>query len=248
MKTKFLWVLLLAMPALLLAQKPKSKKEQDAVMAIQSAQTPDDKIAAVENLIQKFSDTEFKSWALNRAADAARQKRDSAKATFYAEQALAADPKDYEAMLILASDIAQKTKEFDLDKDEKLAKGEKYAKDAIAVLPTAPKPNAQVKDDVWDGFKKDMIGQAHESLGTIAMVRKKYDVAIDEYKEAVETAVDKEPATYVRLASAYTDAGKYDDSIATLDKVLAMADLNPVVKQVAQGEKARAEKAKASKK
>ena len=100
MKTKFLLVTLLVVPALLMAQKPKSKKEQDAIMAVQSAQSPDDRIAAVEALIQKFADTEFKSWALNRAADAARQKRDSEKAMFYANQALAADPKDYEAMLL----------------------------------------------------------------------------------------------------------------------------------------------------
>jgi tetratricopeptide (TPR) repeat protein len=248
MKTKYLWVILAAVPTLVMAQKPKSKKEQDAVMAVQSAQTPDDKIAAVESLIQKFSDTEFKSWALNRAAEAARQKKDSAKATFYSEQALAADPKDYEAMLLLASEIAAHTREFDLDKDEKLNKSEKYAKDALAAIPSAVKPNAQVKDDQWEAFKKDMMAQAHESLGTAAMVRKKYDVAAQEYKTATEMAADQEPATYVRLASAYTEAGKFDDSIATLDKVLAMPDLNPIVKQVAQGEKARAEKGKAAKK
>jgi tetratricopeptide (TPR) repeat protein len=248
MKTKCLWVTLLVVPALLFAQKPKSKKEQDAIMAVQSAQTPDDRIAAVEALITKFADTEFKSWALNRAADAARQKRDDDKAQFYAKQALDADPKDYEAMLLLAAEIASHTREFDLDKDEKLAKADKYATDALAVIPTAAKPNATVKDDQWEAFKKDMMGQAHETMGTTAMVRKKYDVAVTEYKTATETAADQEPATYVRLASAYDSAGKYDDAIATIDKVLAMPDLQPVVKQVAQSEKTRAQQAKAAKK
>ena len=248
MKMKFLWVTLLVVPALVMAQKPKSKKEQDAIMAVQNAQAPDDRIAAVESLIQKFADTEFKSWALNRAADAARQKRDDEKAMFYANQALAADPKDYEALLLLSSELAQHTREFDLDKDEKLDKANKFADEAIAILPTAPKPNAQVKDEEWDAFKKDMIAQAHESKGTAAMVRKKYDVAIEEYKAAAEGAADKEPATYVRLASAYDGAGKYDDAIATIDKVLAMPNLQPVVKQVAESEKARAQQAKGAKK
>jgi len=248
MKTKFLWVVLLTVPAVVMAQKPKSKKEQDAIMAVQSAQAPDDRIAAVESLLQKFSDTEFKSWALNRAADAARQKKDSVKAQFYAEQALAADPKDYEAMLLLAAETASHTREFDLDKDEKLNKADKYAKDALAVIPTAAKPNPQVKDEQWDAFKKDMMAQAHESMGTAAMVRKKYDAAAEEYKLAIDTASDKEPATYVRLASAYNEAGKYDDAIGAIDKVLAMPDLNPIVKQVAQQEKARSEKGKAAKK
>jgi tetratricopeptide (TPR) repeat protein len=240
--------MLLVLPALLVAQKPKSKKEQDAIMAIQNAQAPDDKIAAVENLIQKFADTEFKTWALNRAAEAARQKRDSANAQFYANQALASDPKDYEAMLLLSAEIASHTQEFALDKDEKLAKATQYAKDALTLIPTAPKPNPQVKDDQWEAFKKDMMAQAHESMGTAAMAGKKYDVAVVEYKSAIDTAADKEPATYVRLASAYNEAGKPDEAIATVDQVMAMPDLNPVVKQVAQQEKTRAEKAKAAKK
>lgn len=248
MTKKFLWVTLLVVPALVFAQKPKSKKEQDAIMAVQSAQTPDERIAAVENLIMKFADTEFKTWALNRAADAARQKRDDDKAQFYAKQALDSDPKDYEAMLLLAAEIAQHTREFDLDKDEKLAKADKYATDALAVIPTAPKPNAQVKDDQWEAFKKDMMAQAHETMGTSAMVRKKYDVAVTEYKTAIDTAADQEPATYVRLASAYDGAGKYDDAIATCDKVLAMSDAQTVVKQVAQAEKVRAVQAKTAKK
>ena len=148
----------------------------------------------------------------------------------------------------MASELAQHTREFDLDRDEKLNKSDKYADDAIAIIPTAAKPNAQVKDDQWEGFKKDMIAQAHETKGTSAMVRKKYDVAITEFKTAAETAVDKEPATYVRLASAYDSAGKYDDAIATIDKVLAMPDLQPVVKQVAEQEKARAQQGKNAKK
>jgi tetratricopeptide (TPR) repeat protein len=151
-------------------------------------------------------------------------------------------------MLLLAAGIARNTKEFDLDKDEALAKADKYAHDALAAIPSATKPNAQVTEAQWDAYKKDMMAQAHESLGTAAMVRKKYDVAAQEYKTAIDTAADQEPATYVRLASAYTEGGKFDDSIATLDKVLAMPNLNPVVKQVAQGEKARAEKGKAAKK
>ena len=249
MKTKYLWVILAAVPTLVMAQKPKSKKEQDAVMAVQSAQTPDDKIAAVESLIQKFSDTEFKSWALNRAAESADRRKTRPKAKFYAEQALAADPKDYEAMLLLAAGIAAEHARVRSGQGRSTGEsGQVRSRMPWRPFRAPTSRIAQVKDDQWDAFKKDMMAQAHESLGTAAMVRKKYDVAAQEYKTAIDTAADQEPATYVRLASAYTEGGKFDDSIATLDKVLAMPDLNPVVKQVAQGEKARAEKGKAAKK
>ncbi len=118
MKTIFVWAALLVVPGLMLAQKPKSQKEVDAINAVVNSKTPDERIAAVESLIQKFSDTEFKVWALNAAAQAAAQKRDTPKVIFYAEQALKTDTKDVDAMLLLAASIAQTTREFDLDKDE----------------------------------------------------------------------------------------------------------------------------------
>jgi tetratricopeptide (TPR) repeat protein len=231
---------------LMLAQKPKSQKEVDAIMAVQNAQTPDARISAVENLITKFADTEFKGWAFNIAGESAQAKNDSAKATFYFEKAIEADAKNYNAMLSLAAEIANHTRENDLDKEDKLARAEKFAKGGLALVPSAAKPNPQVPDVQWDNYKKDQISQGHLDLGMIAMVRKKYDVAITEFKTSVDGAATPDASTMVRLGAAYNDAGKPDDAIATLDKVLAM-EAPAAVKNVANSEKARAQKAKAAK-
>jgi len=160
---------------------------------------------------------------------------------------LEASPKDYNAMLMLAAETARTTREFDLDKEEKLAKAEKFAKDGMALVPAATKPNPQLTDAQWEDLKKDDMARGHEALGMIALARKKYDAAAGEFKTATETASQPQPATYIRLAGSYTDAGKPDQAIAALDKVLAMPNLPDQIKQVAQSEKARAEKAKTSK-
>ena len=52
----------------------------------------------------------------------------------------------------------------------------------------------------------------------------------------------------VRLAAAYTNSGKYDDSSALLDKVAADPAASAPIKKAAQAEKLRAEKAKAAQK
>jgi tetratricopeptide (TPR) repeat protein len=178
------------------------------------------------------------------AAQAAQQRNDSPKAVAYAQTALDSDPKNYQAMLLISGEIAKGTRENDLDKEEKLAKAEKLAKDSIPLINAAEKPNPQITDDQWNGFKKDMVSQAHEDLGLAAVARKKYDVAIAEFKTSVDQAATPEPATMVRLASAYDLGGKPEDGIAMLDKVLAMPNLNPTIKQFATSEKARAEQAK----
>ena len=50
----------------------------------------------------------------------------------------------------------------------------------------------------------------------------------------------------VRLAAAYNLSGKPDDALPVLDKVMAMPDLNPQIKQVAQNEKVNAMKLKSA--
>ncbi len=253
MKMRFLCVAALALPALMLAQKPKSNKERDALNAVIKAQSPDDKMAAVDALVQNFADTEFKTWALNYAASAAQAKKDSPKAIFYAEQALTSDPKDAEAMVLIAAEIASHTREFDLDKDDKLAKADKQAKDALAILPGLPKPGymvvlMQLNDQQWEGIKKDWTAQAHVALGMSAMIRKKADTAIEEYKAATEATGGQDPTTQIRLAGAYNEAGKFDDALATVAKINAIPNLNPAYKPFIDQEKNRAEKGKAAKK
>jgi len=213
--------------------KPKSQKEVDAIMAIQNATDPDARIAAVENLLTKFADTEFKPMVLLIAADAAQRKGDYEKMVIYAERTLEADPKNFQAMLMLAGGISQRTREFDLDKEDKLNRAEKYARQALETIKTATKPQPQITDEQWEGMKKDAAAQGHEALGQVAMVRKKNDVAVEEYKTALETAATPEPATYVRLASAYNQMNKPDDAIATLDKLNAMPQVHPQIKAAA---------------
>lgn len=243
--TTALAVLALTLPA----QKPpqiKSQKEAEAWNAVVNAQDPDSRIAAVENLLTKFADTELKPYALSIATDSARQKNDFEKLMLYGERTLEADPKNYNTMFVLASAIAQRTREHDLDKEEKLKRAEKLANEGGEILKTAAKPNPQITDEQWAQAKKDFESQQHEALGLVAMVRKKYDVAINEFKAASD--LNGDVAAMVRLGQAYNLAGKHEEAVAVLDKVMAGADTPVQVKQIAQAERARAIQAKGAKK
>ncbi len=246
MKGTFLKIAAMAVmlsSGLVLAQKqpkPKSQKEVDAIMAMQNAPDPDSRIKAAKELITKFADTEFKPFALQIIVQSYQQKGDVENIIVSAEQLLDSDPKSYTAQLAIAGTLAQKTREFDLDKEEKLTRAEKMAIGAIESLKVAPKVNLQVTDEQWEGFKKDQMSEAYQAMGMIAMVRKKYDVAITNYKQSVDVATTPDPATAVRLAAAYNVAGKPAEAIAVLDKVLATANLHPAIKQFADQEKARA--------
>jgi tetratricopeptide (TPR) repeat protein len=226
------------------APAPKSKEELAALQALVNARTsPDATIKAAEDLLTKFADTDFKDMALFSEAGAYEQKRDVDKAQTYAERCLEANPKYFQASLMLAELLAQSTRENDLDKEEKLAKSEKYANDAIETVKAAPKPNAQLTDAQWEEAKKDLIADAHNALGLSALVRKKYDVAVAEFKTAAEGAAHPEPAYQVREASALQLSGKNDDAVAICDKIMADSQVFPQIRQVAQAIRATAIKA-----
>ncbi|HYI95686.1 MAG TPA: hypothetical protein VEX68_19245 [Bryobacteraceae bacterium] len=215
--------------------KPKSQKEVEAIQAIFSAQDPDSRIAAAEKLLTDFADTEFKAIALQVAAASAQQKNDFEKMVVYAERTIEADPKNYAAMLMLANGIAQRTREFDLDKEEKLTRSEKYAKNAMDIVKTAAKPRPDIPDADWESAKKSYLAQGYEALGLGAMVRKKYGDAATQFQAALDAS--PEPATVVRLAAAYNLANKPDDAIAALDKLNTMADVHPAIKSAAAQER-----------
>jgi tetratricopeptide (TPR) repeat protein len=218
----------------------KSVEEGDAITAIFGAQDTDTRIKAADAALEKYPDTEFKSVVLFFTALSYQEKNDYEKTIAYAERTLAADPENYQAMVMIARNTAIRTKEFDLDREEKLATVEKQGNHALEILKTAPRPNPNITDQQWDDAKKDFTSQIYEAYAMAAVVRNKPDQAIELFQKSIDTSVIKDPTTMLRLGAAFSKAGKYDDAIATLDKVMAIPNLHPTIRQVAQSEKTRA--------
>jgi tetratricopeptide (TPR) repeat protein len=226
------------------AQKPKSQKEQQAILAVQMAKTPDERVTAIENVLTNFADTEYKVALLQMAVQAEQQKNDYAQTVFYADRLLKADPKNAFALVTLASETARHTRENDLDKDEQLTKVDKWAKDAVEAAKVMPKLRADISDADWDGFKKDMEAQAYEAMGMADVVRKNYDGAATNYKQSLAAGTTPNPATMVRLAQVYMSTGKLDNAVFTLDKAIASPNVPDQVKTIAQNMKAEIAKRK----
>jgi tetratricopeptide (TPR) repeat protein len=223
---------------------PKSKGELEALQAVQNAAgDPDKAIAAAENVVTKYADSDFKGMVLYIEADAYQRKGDFDHMVIYAERTLEADPTDFRADLMLANYYAARTRENDLDRDERLGKADKYANTVIEMMKTLAKPNPQIPDDQWEAAKKDSTAEAYNSMGMANLTRKKYDAAAANFLTAVNTNSAPEPAYMVRLASALQTAGKNDEAITWCDKVLAVPNVHPQIKSVATALRAQAVKA-----
>jgi tetratricopeptide (TPR) repeat protein len=227
---------------------PKSKGEQEALQALFTAQQSgnwDGVIKGADDLVTKYSDTDYKEIATYLEAAAYQQKGDWIKADVYAEKVLELNPKNIQATLMVGELLAQHTRENDLDKEEKLGKAEKQLNATIENVKTGGKPNPQITDAQWAESQKYITAEAQNDLGLCELTRKNYDKAAAYFRTAVEA--DPQPAYSVRLASALQSAGKNDEAIAICDKLLADPQLHPAIKQVAVSVKTAATQAKGGK-
>src|SRR5581483_12445830 len=101
--------------------KPKAEKERQAILAVQTATDPDTKLQKIDEVLTNFTDTEFKNLLLDMAVQAAEQKGDVALTLAWAQRDLDNNPRSYMALLVVANSLATSTREFDLDKADKLS-------------------------------------------------------------------------------------------------------------------------------
>jgi tetratricopeptide (TPR) repeat protein len=228
----------LAFPQAKPGAKAKSKGEAQAVQAMLQAQDPDARIKAADDLVTKYHDSDFKSLAYYVEADGYQQKGDNGKAIVFGEQAVAADPQNIDALVLLANVIATTTRDTDLDKDEKLTRADKYAKDALEAIKTVAKPNAKMPDDQWDQYKKNDEAQAWQALGVAALVRKNVDEAMADYQKGIDANPD--PLLMIRAGRALLTAGKPADAVAWFDKAINAPGVSDQLKNIATQDKARA--------
>lgn len=198
---------------------PKSAEENQALLDMFKAQDPDTQIKAAQDILDKFPDTDYKAQVLLVQAQGYHEKKDDPKAIVAGEKSLEADPKSYEALLLLAEIYSRTTRSTDLDMDDRLAKSDKYAHDALTVLATAEKPKPDITDEQWAGVKQGETERAYMSLGLSAILKKKYDEAKTDLDKAMSLYPD--PLDMLYIERAYTAAKRYDDALAWIAKVEA---------------------------
>jgi tetratricopeptide (TPR) repeat protein len=222
------------------------KKEAQAINAIKSAATVDDRLKAIHNVLTKFPDTEFKPVLLQLGMQLERQKGDYTQTVVFAKRLLDADPMNAGALVTLASETARHVREFDSDKDKQLAKAVKWAKDGIKAAKNMSKAQATMTDDQLRAQQRDVQSQGWEALGMVATLQKKYDEAIADFIQANSIAATPDAGTMVRLGQAYEDAHRWDEASDAFDKAGTLPNASAQIKDIVQSKKAEIVKLKAT--
>ena len=218
--------LALAVAAALAAQAPqfKSQEEVNAFMAVQGGATADERIAAGSDFLANFPNSEAAGLASYIVMLSHQEKNDFEGMMLYGEMVLDGDPPagiKAGTLISLANAIPTRTREFDLDKEEKLAKAEDYAKQAMILIPTLQKMDQTMTDDAWLQTKMEFMSQCHEAVGSVMIKREDYPAAEESMRRALDMAPSPQPYTMYQLATALSKQGKDEEAAALADRCTA---------------------------
>ncbi len=217
---------LLFLTSVLFAQAPnfKSQEELDAFLMIQQAADVPSQAAAGQAFLAEYSNSEAASLASYMTMLAYQQMDDFENMLLYGDMVLESEPPPgmlAGTLISLAGAIPNRTREFDLDKEEKLTRAEDYAKRAMALIPTLPKLDPNMTDDDWLATKMEFMSQCHEALGNTEAKRGNHAQAEGSLRKALEMAPQPAAFTYFSLAKVLKEQNKEEEAKEMAQQCLA---------------------------
>jgi tetratricopeptide (TPR) repeat protein len=190
----------------------KTQPEFDAYKAAAALADPAAREKAADDFAVKFPDSELRPVLYTSAMNGYQQANNGEKMMDMANKVLKYDPDNPEALLGVAQVLAERTRDTDLDKDEKLAESKKDAQHALATVDTDI-PSAGAAPEKLEAYKSFLRSEAYAVLGTISFNAKAWPDAETNLHKSIDAFPSQPDAIAVfRLAVALDMQGKYPDA------------------------------------
>jgi tetratricopeptide (TPR) repeat protein len=179
---------------------------------------------ASDDFAAKFPDSELRVVLYKATMQKYQSANNGDKMVDMAQKALTFDPDDPEALVGVAQVLAERTRDTDLDKDQKLAEAKKDAERALVTIETDV-PTVSVAPEKVDIFKRYIKSEAYAVLGTLASNAKNYPDAetnlrksIDIFPEQIDSIAVLRLAVALDMQNKIPDALKYANQAVDLTK------------------------------
>ena len=205
----------------------KTQAEFDAYKVAAANTDPAALEKAADDFATKFPDSELRV-LLYRAAMHSYQTANKADNMMeMGRKVLKLDPDDPEALVGVAQVLAERTRESDLDKDQRLDEGSKMALHAIETTDTditVPPGTPQEKIDEYKGFLRST---AYYVLGTIQYTKAKYPDAEGYFRKSIDAFPSQpDPLAVLRLALSLDKQEKYPEALKFANQAVTMTESN----------------------
>lgn len=205
------------------APPPVNAEEDAAFKAFQDAPHADmpKKIELGEAFLQKYPQSRYLPPVYYALTLAYMQTNQTQKMLEVGDKEVALMPNDVTTMAVLAQTISRVTNSSTPNSAQQLAKAESYAKKAIEIAPTLPKPE-NLTDDAFTAARNQALVAAHSGLGLVLIKHGKNADAIPELEQAVKLDPNPDPVNYYLLGLADKGTSHFDDAITAFNKCAAV--------------------------
>lgn len=223
---------------------PPAAKTQEEGAAYQAIVTNPDLAAAeaaAKDFETKYAQSELTSAIYWNLTYRYQQADNADKTVAMSRKVLQFDADHPMALVTVASVLSERTKETDLDRDQRLAEAMKDAQHALdgmdKWLATAP----GITDEQAQGVKPFLSSFAHAAMGMVEMTRKNAAEAEKHYRTSVElNTVRPDAITWLRLALALDAEKKYAEALTAANRAVELsATTGGLVADLAKQEQAR---------
>ena len=221
----------------------KTQPEFDAYNKAISTQDPAALEKAADEFAAKFPDSELRILLFKQAMRNYQNANNAEKMQEMGRKVLGIDPDDPEGLITVAQTLTERTRDTDLDKDQKLAEAAKLAQHSLETIETdvtVPPGTPQEKVDAYKGFLRS---SAYSVLGTLALNAEKYPQAEDYLKKSIDALPQQpDPLAVLRLALALDRQEKYPEALTQANRAVELTQDGTVAGKTARQERDRLEK------
>ena len=197
-------------------KRPPQAKTQDEFAAYKAATALTDPAAqekAAGEFATKFPDSELRALLYKSVMHAYQQANSADKMMETAQKVLTFDADDPEALLGVAQVLAERTRDTDLDKDQRLAEARKNAQRALITVDTDV-PSAGYPPEQLNAYKGFLRSEAYAILGTIDFNAKAYPDAEGNLRKSIDAFPQQvDPIAVFRLSVALDMQSKYPEAL-----------------------------------
>ena len=232
-----------ATPATPQGKRPPQAKTQPEFDAYKTAAAVTDAAGgekAADDFATKFPDSELRVLLYKNTMHLYQNANNAEKTEALGRKVLAIDPDDPDALTTVAEVIAERTRDSDLDKDQRYAEGMKMAEKALQTIDTDVVVPVGTPQDKVDAFKSGMRSQAYSTMGAIEYNRGNFAAAQTNFQKAIDAFPSQPyPPDVLRLALALDKQQKYEEALKVANHAVELTQDNTGIGASARRERDR---------
>jgi tetratricopeptide (TPR) repeat protein len=218
----------------------KTQPEFDAYKAAAANQDPNALLKAADDFATKFPDSELRVILYKQSMRAFQQANDGDNMMETGRKVLKIDPDDPEALVGVAEVLAERTRDTDLDKDQRYDEAMKLAQHATETVDTDIAVPAGTPPDKIDAYKGFLRSSAYSIMGTIQYNKEKYAEAESYYRKSIDAYPSQpDPVAVLRLALSLDKQDKYPDALKEANHAVELTQDSTNIGKLARQERDR---------